>query len=124
LFLSVLTCGSVTACAADCFCDLSLAAIRVLITDEDGTPVEGLEFSVNVERTGEQVVFPAEVPHEGWYPVITDVEQKYIDPSGEQLRFAATDGQRTVTAQYVVDMPGRCNCHVNKVSGPDTLVIH
>jgi len=103
----------------ECICETYSAEYAVTIVDDAGDPVVGLEHSVRIVRTGQTL--PA-LFWEERYSLISDQERHLINPYGERLRFTATDGQTMVTADYVVDVPGRCHCHVNNVSGPDTLV--
>lgn len=121
LFLAfpLATVASYTDCGG-CLCELNSMEYAVTIVDDAGDPVVGLEHAVAIERTGQAL--PA-LSWENRYTLISDQEKHLIDSRGELLLFTATDGQRAVSADYVVDVPGSCRCHVNKVSGPDTLVI-
>ncbi|MEZ4424950.1 MAG: hypothetical protein R3E98_16175 [Gemmatimonadota bacterium] len=44
-----------------------------------------------------------------------------LRPSGEVVRFVASNGTDEVASDFVVGTDG-CRCHVRLYSGPDTLV--
>ena len=121
--------GTHAACELDCVCTFELVGISVRVVDEAGHPVEGLESRVTVLRTGERI--PVDTVrwgggYDGWYPVISDRDSRYVNEGGEGLRFTAWDPRnrrRFVTGDFEIDFAGRCHCHVRKVSGPDSLVI-
>jgi hypothetical protein len=59
----------------------------------------------------------------GRYYVVTDADRENIALDGDILRFAVSSGSRSAAADFVVDAPGSCHCHVHLVAGPDTLIL-
>jgi hypothetical protein len=105
----------------ECVCSMIFVEYTVTIVDDVGDPAVALGHSVQIVRTGQTL--PA-WSRGGPYSLIDDLERHRISRYGERLRLTATDAETTVTADYVVDVPGVCRCHVKKASGADTLVRH
>ncbi len=104
-------------------CTRILVSINVLIVDAAGQGVTGLESRTVVLRTGQRIYGAPEIelpPGGPVYPVVADTDVDHIRPRGDSLAFVAFDSTRTAAAVFVVDIPDQC--HVNKVSGPDTLL--
>jgi hypothetical protein len=40
----------------------------------------------------------------------------------EKIYFSATDGSKITSGEFMFNTD-ECKCHINKVSGPDTLVL-
>jgi hypothetical protein len=58
----------------------------------------------------------------GTYVIVDDLSRSAIRESGDSVRVTAQlDAGPLTTATYFINVPS--GCHVNKVSGPDTLVV-
>ena len=80
-----------------------------------------LSPSVVLARTGEEIVFREQLSHDNQYTVLTDNEDDLLLPNrNEAVRFQVSNAQGEGTADFVFR---RSTCHVEKLSGPDTLVI-
>jgi hypothetical protein len=109
--------------ADDCTCTLEFRQYVVRVVDSAETPVVGLQPIVTVVRTGQEIDNRRYRLDDGYYTIISDAQRRAIDPDGELLRFSAVSDERSASADYVFDIPGPCGCHVNRVSGPDTVVL-
>lgn len=120
---------SLAACSDDecetVACTMEFRTFSVAVVNEAGEPVTGLEPVVTMMRTGEELDFsdmgPGD-PESGVYLVMTDGNGSLIQQDEEPVRFAATTGQLSVTGDFVFGMT-MCRCHVEQLSGPDTLVM-
>ncbi len=106
-------------------CTMEFRTFSVAVVNEAGEPVTGLEPVVTMVRTGEELD-PSDMglgdPASGVYLVMTDGNAALIQQDEEPVRFTATTGQLSVTGDFVFGMT-MCRCHVEQLSGPDTLVI-
>ena len=98
-------------------------SVQVVVTDDRGTPLEGLSFRTVHVKTGSRVVFDSvnaiNWGYGGFYPVITNLSKHLLSERGDVLRFVAWDENWVATATFVAADGG---CHVVKRSGPDTVV--
>ena len=120
---------SLAACSDDecetVACTMEFRTFSVAVVNEAGEPVTGLEPVVTMMRTGEELDFsdmgPGD-PESGVYLVMTDGNGSLIQQDEEPVRLTATTGQLSVTGDFVFGMT-MCRCHVEQLSGPDTLVM-
>ncbi len=120
---------SLAACSDDecetVACTMEFRTFSVAVVNEAGEPVTGLAPVVTMVRTGEELdlsdMGPGD-PESGVYLVMTDGNAALIQQDEEPVRFTATTGQLSVTGDFVFGMT-RCRCHVEQLSGPDTLVM-
>ena len=120
---------SLAACSDDecetVACTMEFRTFSVAVVNEAGEPVTGLEPVVTMMRTGEELDFsdmgPGD-PESGVYLVMTDGNGSLIQQDEEPVRFAVTTGQLSVSGDFVFGMTW-CRCHVEQLSGPDTLVM-
>ena len=121
--IGVLSAGCHSTALPGCVCTTLFAIIQVTVVDTTAAPLAGLSPAITLLRTSQSIVPDQTGVGGGRYNVITDGEHSLIRPSGDTLRFVVTAGARSARADFAVDEPGSCACHVNKVSGPDTLVL-
>ena len=120
---------SLAACSDDACetvaCTMEFRTFSVAVVNEAGEPVTGLAPVVTMVRTGEELDLPdmgPGDPESGVYLVMTDGNAALIQQDEEPVRFTATTGQLSVTGDFVFGMT-MCRCHVEQLSGPDTLVM-
>ena len=108
--------------STECACTADFRIITVTVVDSTGAPVPGLEVTVRRARDG-VVLESTELGglQAGVYPVVDDNSTLRLRPSGEVVRFVASNGTDEVASDFVVGTDG-CRCHVRLYSGPDTLV--
>jgi hypothetical protein len=103
-------------------CDASFLAVPITVLDSLGNPAAQAGIASVLVRTGDTVFSsPVQASAHGTYVILTDQALPRIRHTGDPLdvTVAVPPAQRTV--RYVFDSPG--GCHVNKVSGPDTLTV-
>lgn len=118
--------AALPACSSDSIgggaCTELFAMVPVTVVEGAGEPVEDATVSAVLVRTG-QVLQPTGlallVP--GTYPLVDDGSTSVIRRSGDAVRATITTGATSLTADYVFAVAD--GCHVNKVSGPDTVTL-
>lgn len=108
---------------ADCLCTRNLVFVQVAVVDANGSRIDGLTPVITIVRTGQPLALSRVSSSGVGYNVITDHEKEQIRASSERLMFSVSDGTRSAEAEFVVRFPGSCGCHVEKVSGPSTIVL-
>jgi hypothetical protein len=106
-------------------CTMEFATVGVKFNDKAGAPVNVKEVKVENTRTKKAIVTQGTTGADnpaGNYVVVTDSNKKEISSNGDDIKITATtaDG-KTVSA--VLKIIGGCNCHVKRISGPETIVI-
>jgi hypothetical protein len=103
---------------------MSFAMVTVRVVDTAGAPVEGATLVVTRARTGEHVqVADPVVPPAGTYVVLDDNWREKIDPAGERFDVTASKGGRQGSAQFTIGAPGAGRCHVQRLAGPEQIVV-
>jgi hypothetical protein len=109
----------------DCICTEVFMTSTVMIIDSNGVPVDSLSVTVkdkdgnklNIEQDFFQFVPGRYIGlNDGFLNLLCGklLPQKFF--------FSATDGSKTISAEYLYHTDDCC-CHINKVEGPDTLVL-
>ena len=103
-------------------CTASFATITVTVGDGQSQPVTGASVTATLVRTGETLVpttLMLTVP--GTYALVDDGSTHLIRRSGDAVQARLEKGALSVTADYVFAVAD--GCHVNKVSGPDSVTL-
>lgn len=105
-------------------CTLSLAYVGVTVVDDNGNRVSGLTTKTVYVPTGAVLREATGENEVGYYVVLDDAMDKTQLLPGErhEIRFYAQGETGTAMADFVI-RAGECVCHVEKLSGPDTLVL-
>ena len=93
----------------------------VTVTDAAGQPAEGV--SISVRRVSDAAVLTETEDFflaPGVYVILTDRNIDDVSEDGTAVDVVGTRGDTGFTAEYVFDRDA-CQCHVNKISGPDTV---
>ena len=107
--------------AAPCVCTLEFRIFTVTVLNASGEPAEGVSISVRRVSDGADLTEPNDLlPTPGVYVILTDGNRDDVSENGTAVEVVGTLGDTGFTAEYVFDRDA-CNCHVNKVSGPDTV---
>lgn len=125
LFLSVILFFSCSTVDEDCLCTEEYRFFLVTVVDTLGVPVDSLNVTIR-DKDGDELNVVQD-PHPfgaGKYTVLNDSFTQMLCscPTAEKIYFSATDGNRIAAGEYLFNTD-KCRCHINKVSGPDTLVI-
>lgn len=122
LILAVSGCSGDPMSGGDAACTASFAIMIVKVVDGGGRPVPDASVTATLLRTG-QVLVPTtlalSVP--GTYVLVDDGSTHLIRRSGDAVQAQVSRGGVSITADYVFNAPG--GCHINKVSGPDTVTL-
>lgn len=101
-------------------CTEVFAMSSVYVRDTTGAPVANATLRTILLRTGEQLV-PQTLAllAPGNYVIVDDGARNTIRETGDTLGVTGTSSSGSFSAVYVFDVPQ--GCHINKVSGPDTV---
>ena len=124
-FLLVIAIASCSTVDEDCMCTEEYRFFLVTVVDTMGVPVDSLTIMIK-DKDGDEldVQQQDQIFGPGKYTVLDDSFTKmFVSPAvSEKVTFTATDGTRNVTGEYLFNTD-KCRCHINKVSGLDTLVL-
>jgi len=109
----------------DCACTEEFRGYGVTVVDTLGVPVDSLTVIIK-DKDGDELDVQQNQFNfdEGKYTVLTDAFIHIFCSCGsaQKIYFSATDGSRTANGEFLFNTDD-CKCHINKVSGPDTLVL-
>lgn len=112
---------SVLNCPAQ-MCTMIFASITVQFQDKNGSAVTVKNYTVVNQRTNESLTSSGTgMNSAGHYTVVDDGMLKKLSTEGDDIVVTAThptNGQ-TKTATYKIS--GGCNCHVDRISGPQVI---
>jgi hypothetical protein len=123
---AILVALTVTACndsTGACACTEEFRYFTVTVLDDAMQPATNVTLTRTNLRTG-QVLEPGWlgdlVP--GAYLLADDGQVSRFSTSGDTLRVTGTQGGATFSADYVFAVDA-CRCHLQRVAGPDTVII-
>ncbi|NOX17084.1 MAG: hypothetical protein GXO87_02240 [Chlorobi bacterium] len=123
-FALIFSACSTTNSDDDCICTDEFRSEYVFILDSEGVPLDSLQTLMINETTGDTLANNngAFVYERGMYWLIDDNYVKDLTTAPQTFIFTAENGATSVGAvyQFATD---NCKCHIEKVSGPDTLRI-
>lgn len=119
--LAILACDDA---AGPCFCTEEFRTFLVVVVDDTGNPVADVTITRTNLRT-DQVFEPSwlGMPKPGTYLVADDGILDEFSSEGDMVRVTGEKGGATFEAHFVFAAPGPCRCHVDKLAGPDTVII-
>jgi hypothetical protein len=104
-----------------CVCTLQFNSFSVTVVDAGGQPAEGVSILVRRVSDGSVLTNTENFPlGQGVYVILTDGNIDDVSEDGTAVEVVGTLGDTGFRAEYVFDRDA-CQCHVNKVSGPDTV---
>jgi hypothetical protein len=124
-FLLVITAISCSTVDEDCMCTEEYRFYLVTILDTLSAPIDSLDIAIRDKDGDELNVQQESHPFgEGKYTVLNDSFTDMFCACGttQNIYFSATDGNRIANGEFMFNTD-KCKCHINKVSGPDTLVL-
>ena len=125
LFLSVIVLFSCSTVDKDCLCTEEYRFFLVTVVDTLGVPVDSLTVTIR-DKDGDEldVVQESYAFGPGKYTVLNDSFTQMFCACGtsQKIYFSATDGNRVAAGEFLFNTD-ECKCHINKVEGPDTLVL-
>jgi len=117
--------GKKTGCDANQICTEQFVSLGVAFTDNQGKPTVVDEYSLKNLRTGKPVTrtsmgaYPDVVA--GFIWVANDGIKGEFSSEGDDVEITAKSKATGQVKKVVVKVSGGCNCHVAKLSGPDTV---
>jgi hypothetical protein len=119
--------SAVSGCGTDpTVCTGEFVAVTAAVVNRTGQALAGLRVHDTVVRTGAIIhITPTplgDLPAEGpsAVPIFTDEFKDAIRPGGDVVSVVVSAGERSANARYEFGTDG---CHVQKLEGPDTLVV-
>jgi hypothetical protein len=104
-------------------CTAIFATVGIHFTDKQGNAIAVEDYTV-FNLSSNKLLTPG-VPNmdmaKGYYIVASDSNKKDYSSDGDNIRVTATDPATKQTKTVVLKISGGCNCHVDKISGPDTV---
>jgi ABC-type Fe3+-hydroxamate transport system substrate-binding protein len=113
-------CDAAQACTAD------FRSVGVKFVDKEGNPLAVKDLVVTNLRTNTAVI-AKNVLDPGFSPdfhtIATDSNKDDFSTDGDEIKITATSTATNKTATATLKISGGCNCHINKLSGPEKIVI-
>ena len=118
--------GGTWACSSQtiegCLCGTTFLEAIVIVVNTQGEPVTGVAITVTRVDTGESLEFEQTGLSPGIYIILDDRSAPVLDEAGEVIRVDGTKGAASFTQDYVFGTDS-CRCHIQRVSGPDSVVM-
>lgn len=107
-------------------CTEQFAMVRVLFKDAQGKPVAVSGLKIINKRTKEELV-PGQsdiTGQPGYYTIADDGMKDKFSTGGDTVTVTASNPatKKPADAMFVIS-GGKCACHINKVSGPEEVVV-
>lgn len=111
-------------------CTANFVVLFVSFVNKDGEFAFGKDVKAINLRTHEAIIAkgnggpssPTAGPH--LYTIATDNNKSEFSTEGDDVELTATNVVTGITTTALLKISGGCNCHVAKVSGPDTIVLN
>ncbi|HTI60979.1 hypothetical protein [Mucilaginibacter sp.] len=105
-------------------CTKEFRTISMKFLDKDGNQVTVDNYTATNMRTGillhdNSILVPGVYPP--YYNVADDNDLDKLSDDGDDVQISATNSVTREIKTAVVKVSGGCNCHVSRVSGPDSL---
>jgi hypothetical protein len=112
-----------TACGTQVCTDL-FASVGVHFVDKNNNPISVSNFTVVDLRTHKLITHavPEGLGYDvGYMEIVDDNDLKNLSTEGDNIQVSATDSATGQVITTIFKITGGCNCHVTKISGPDTI---
>lgn len=106
----------------DCPCTMEFRMITVVVVDTTNNLVLGLTTTVQDDSGKVYDVYNDPMIFPGHYTVMDDNYVCELTTQPKRFLFIGIKDSLTVNGEFFVNTD-KCNCHIEKVSGPDTLVL-
>jgi len=125
VFLASACSKSITGgCPTNQICTEIFASIGTQFVDAKGSNVSVTDVTVFNVRTKKKIE-PKGVLDPGFspmnYTIVTDANRKELSTEGDDIRVTAIYGNKKI--ETIFKISGGCNCHVEKLSGPEKIVV-
>ena len=114
-------------CPTNQICTMIFASVGTTFVDKDGNNVAVKDFKVLNLRTNKAIESQGVIgggDASAGQAIVTDANKKDLSTEGDELKVTAVtvNGNKPVSAVYKIS--GGCNCHVEKLSGPEKIVVN
>ncbi|HSW56444.1 MAG TPA: hypothetical protein VLH59_15270 [Ignavibacteriaceae bacterium] len=106
----------------DCPCTMEFRMITVVVVDSTKNLVLGLTTNVKDDSGKVYDVYNDPMIFPGHYTVMDDNYVSELTTQPKRFIFTGVKNSLTVNGEFFVNTD-KCHCHVEKVSGPDTLML-
>jgi hypothetical protein len=106
----------------DCPCTMEFRMITVVVVDTSNNLVLGLTTTVKDDSGKVYNVYNDPQFFPGHYTVMDDNYTQELTTQPKRFLFTGVKDSLTVNGEFFVNTD-KCKCHVEKVSGPDTLIL-
>jgi len=106
----------------DCACTMEFRMITVAVVDEMNVPVLDLTTVVKDDSGKVYNVYNDPLIFPGHYTVMDDNYTRELTTQPKRFLFMGVKDSLTVNGEFFINTD-KCKCHVEKVSGPDTLIL-
>lgn len=106
----------------DCSCTMEFRMITVVVADSANNLVLGLTTTVRDDSGKVYNVYNDPTIFPGHYTVLDDNYVNEVSTKPKRFLFIGTKDSLTINSEFFINTD-ECKCHVEKVSGPDTLVL-
>lgn len=106
-------------------CTAVFSVVTFSFTDAAGKPIEIKDVTLINVRTGKAVPATSYAATVNMVPgaiiVATDETKSAFSTEGDEIRITATSVATGKTKTAIIKVSGGCNCHVDRVSGAETV---
>jgi hypothetical protein len=115
---------SCTTDVSDCICTTEFVSYSIIVIDSSGDPVDSLTTRITNSSGREFDSHGSYFPNgpRGRYWIMDDSYKSEFTNLPTTIFFDGTKEDVTAEAAFLFNT-GECKCHVNKVAGPDTVVV-
>jgi hypothetical protein len=106
----------------DCPCTMEFRMITVVVVDSTNNLVLGLTTTVKDDSGKVYDVYNDPLIFPGHYTVLDDNYVTELTTQPKRFLFNGVKDSLSVNGEFFVNTD-KCKCHIEKVSGPDTLIL-
>jgi len=104
------------------FCTLNFASVTVQFQDKNGNVVAVKDYTVINQRTKENLTLTnTQINNAGDYMIVHDGMRSKLSSEGDDIVVTATHPTNGQTKSATYKISGGCNCHVERISGPQVI---
>lgn len=124
LMASACSMSTTVGCPANQICTEIFTSVGTRFVDRNGNNVAVTGFEVFNQRTHKKIEPRGVLPYgSGFqnYTIVTDANRKELSTEGDDIKVTAMYGNRKIEAFYKIS--GGCNCHVERLAGPEKIIV-
>jgi len=102
-------------------CTMEFRSITVQFKSKDGSVITVKDYAVINQRTKQTLSDNRGINPAGYYTVVDDSMLRKVSTNGDELTVKGTHPTTGQTKTASLKISGGCNCHVARISGPETI---